>query len=564
MKKFIVIGMLLLAVKTKAQIGIGTTSPNSTLDVSGSLATKIRIFTTTYTADITDCNLIFTGTSATTITLPDATTITGRMYVIKNASTNTSALTIATTSSQTIDGITSQALTSAYQTLTVVSNGTGWNIMAYGLPAGSGTNWSQGGNAVIGITTLGTTTNYSLPFITNNIERMRMNTSGNLGINTTSQTEKLQVEGNIRLSGSGRSIFFDGVSDPYAGIKNVSRTGEVNELMLFSGNDVSGLYGADRIRLATHEIHLATSSTNAGVNSGDPTSFYESTTNAPTRLLIDQNGSVGINVASSATFNSTNPEKLYINSGTATNTALYATGDVNDFLQLNIQNSNNGNFASSDIVATANNGTSGTVYIDMGINSQGYSTGSSTILNGTNTAYLFATGTDFYIGNGAQNKDLIFFTNTGATGPDGTERMRITSTKMTVRNDLFPEYNNSFSLGSTTLKWKEVYATNGTIQTSDRRLKTNIQELKYGLKEVLALNPVRYNWKTTPSADNKIGLIAQDVRKIIPEVVVGDEAKENIGMNYAELVPVLINAIKEQQQQIDELKKEMKSLKTKH
>jgi hypothetical protein len=449
MKKLFVIGMLVLSAYTQAQVGIGTTSPNSTLDVRGSQSGNIQIFTTAYTATSTDYNLIFTGSSATTVTLPTAVGITGRIYCVKNASTNTSVLTIATTSAQTIDGVSTQALNNPYQTLTVISDGSNWHIMGYGLPSGSGTNWSQGGNAVGGVTNLGTTTAFALPFITNNTEKMRISSTGNVGIGQT-------------------------------------------------------------------------------------------------------------------TFSGSNPEKLYINSGTATNTALYATGDVNDYLQINIQNANNGNFASSDIVATANDGTSSTVYIDMGINSQGYSSGNSSILNGSNTAYLYATGTDFYIGNGAQNKDLIFFTNTGASGPDGAERMRITSTKMTVRNDLFPEYNNSFSLGSSTLKWTAVYATNGTIQTSDRRLKTNIQDLKYGLKEVLALQPVRYNWKTSPNSDNKIGLIAQDVRKIVPEVVVGDESKENIGMNYAELVPVLINAIKEQQQQIELLTKEVNLLKRKN
>jgi hypothetical protein len=105
-----------------------------------------------------------------------------------------------------------------------------------------------------------------------------------------------------------------------------------------------------------------------------------------------------------------------------------------------------------------------------------------------------------------------------------------------------------------------VYATNGTIQTSDKRLKTNIHRLPYGLKEILRMHPVEYNWKTNPNGESKIGLIAQDVRQLIPEVVVGDETKENIGMNYAELVPVLINAIKEQQQQIEELKKKVKRL----
>jgi DNA anti-recombination protein RmuC len=90
-------------------------------------------------------------------------------------------------------------------------------------------------------------------------------------------------------------------------------------------------------------------------------------------------------------------------------------------------------------------------------------------------------------------------------------------------------------------------------------LKKNIHGLPYGLKEVMMLNPVGYNWRDN-TGGNKIGLIAQEVRKVIPEVVVGDEAKENLGMNYAEMVPVLINAIKEQQQQIEILMKQVKAL----
>jgi len=82
------------------------------------------------------------------------------------------------------------------------------------------------------------------------------------------------------------------------------------------------------------------------------------------------------------------------------------------------------------------------------------------------------------------------------------------------------------------------------------------------LKEVMKLQPVSYDWKDN-SGQHKIGLIAQEVKKIVPQVVSGDEQKENLGMNYAELVPVLINAIKEQQQQIDALKKELSDLKKK-
>jgi hypothetical protein len=56
---------------------------------------------------------------------------------------------------------------------------------------------------------------------------------------------------------------------------------------------------------------------------------------------------------------------------------------------------------------------------------------------------------------------------------------------------------------------------------------------------------------------NKIGLLAQDVKSIIPEVVVGDEKKENLGMNYAEMVPVLINAIKTLSKEIDTLENQI-------
>lgn len=432
------------AITTSAQVGIGTTTPNSTLDINGSLATKITSFSANYTAGATDYHLIFTGTSAATLTLPTASSITGRTYTIKNASSDTAVLTINTTSSQTIDGATSQVMGNYMQTMTVISDGSNWKISN-----GNGTGWLLGGNVVSTEKALGTLSNHDLPIIANGTELMRFFASGNVSV------------------------------------------------------------GSDTL---------------------DPDS--------PEVFRVDG--------GSSTTYNLIN-----------------GVGNRNGYLQFNIQNLNNGNFASSDIVATANNGTESTVYIDMGINSQGYSSGNSSILNGSNTAYIYSTGGHFYIGNGAQNKDLVFFTNAGATGADGTERMRITGTKITMRNDLYPEYNNNFSLGSSTLKWTAVYATNGTIQTSDRRLKTNIRKLPYGLKEVMEMSPVEYNWKTNPNGEHKIGLIAQDVRQLIPEVVVGDETKENIGMNYAELVPVLINAIKEQQKQIEELKKKVKRLERK-
>lgn len=71
-------------------------------------------------------------------------------------------------------------------------------------------------------------------------------------------------------------------------------------------------------------------------------------------------------------------------------------GNTNSYAQLNIQNSNAGTAASSDVVATANNGTETVNYIDMGINSSAYS--ATGVLGGANNAYLYATGNDFVIG----------------------------------------------------------------------------------------------------------------------------------------------------------------------
>jgi hypothetical protein len=565
MKKTILLFFLAcFAIGAYSQVGIGTTSPNSTLDVRGSLSVNTSTFTSSVAVSSTDHIMIFTGTTAATATLPTAVGCTGRIYYFKNASTTvpTPVLTVATSSSQTIDASASITVDDANEIVCVVSDGTNWRIVNMVLPnANASTSWSQGGNGVSALRNFGTTNNYDVPFITNNIERMRLNTSGNLGIGTSSQTEKLQVEGNIRLSGSNRSIFFDATSDPYAGIKNVTRTPETNELLLFSGNDFSTSYGPDRIRLATHEIHLATANSNPATNSGDATSNFENTTTYPTRLYINPAGNVAIGTT---TFDDTYPEKLLVDAGTTNSVnAIVAQGTINNYFQLNVQNLSNGNWASSDIVATANNGNESTVYIDMGINSQGYSTGSSSILNGSNTAYIYATGNHFFIGNGAQNKDLVFFTNSGGTGADGQERMRITTSAITTNLPFQPANDNSYTLGAVGKRWSVVYAANGTIQTSDARLKTNIHSLNYGLKEVMAMKPVQYNWKDNSSASPKIGFIAQEIKELVPEVVSGDEAIENLGMNYAELIPVLVNAIKEQQQQIDQLKKEIQQLKKK-
>ena len=95
--------------------------------------------------------------------------------------------------------------------------------------------------------------------------------------------------------------------------------------------------------------------------------------------------------------------------------------------------------------------------------------------------------------------------------------------------------------------------------SSDKNLKYNIEPLNGSLSKILELEPVAFNWKD----DDKIsiGLIAQDVEKIFPEVVSGEEGSKVV--NYGILVAPLIEAVKEQQKEINELKAEIEALKLK-
>jgi hypothetical protein len=92
-------------------------------------------------------------------------------------------------------------------------------------------------------------------------------------------------------------------------------------------------------------------------------------------------------------------------------------------------------------------------------------------------------------------------------------------------------------------------------ETSDSTLKENIATITSALEKVKQLRGVSYQWKASDKDknENKIGLIAQEVEKVIPEVIqTSPEGQKAI--SYSKLVALLIEAIKDQQIQIEELK----------
>lgn len=101
-----------------------------------------------------------------------------------------------------------------------------------------------------------------------------------------------------------------------------------------------------------------------------------------------------------------------------------------------------------------------------------------------------------------------------------------------------------------TLLSSNMIASPGYLHTSDARLKDNITPITDALAKVKALQGVSFSYKNIPG--RKVGLIAQNVEKIVPEVVVTDSTGMK-SVEYDSLVGLLIEAIKEQQLEIEQL-----------
>lgn len=116
----------------------------------------------------------------------------------------------------------------------------------------------------------------------------------------------------------------------------------------------------------------------------------------------------------------------------------------------------------------------------------------------------------------------------------------------------------SYDLGDQSNPWIDVFGLNAYTQTSDLRHKTNILNLPNSLNKILKLRPVSYNWKINNNG-KRLGFIAQEVEKILPEVVTKDSLG-NYGMRYSEIIPLLTKGIQDQQEIIDTLRQQINLL----
>ena len=137
-----------------------------------------------------------------------------------------------------------------------------------------------------------------------------------------------------------------------------------------------------------------------------------------------------------------------------------------------------------------------------------------------------------------------------------TERMRIETNAVRFSTDEVTPTGAGKDLGSPTYQWRDIFLS-GTANaanfntTSDATLKTNVETLSGSLDAVTSLRGVSFDW--LENGGSEIGVIAQEVEAVLPDVVsTNDEGIKSV--KYGNMVAVLIEAIKEQQAQIDELK----------
>ena len=209
---------------------------------------------------------------------------------------------------------------------------------------------------------------------------------------------------------------------------------------------------------------------------------------------------------------------------------------------------------------SANNNSAGTNSVAMGNN---------TTASGNNSTAMG------YFTTASGNKTTAMGANTTASDYASLVIGQFNSSGSSVTNNAtsFNTANTAFVIGNGTASnaksdaFKVMFNGDATVSndltvsgdvviSSDARLKSNIVSLGYTLSKLLQIDGKSYEMK----GKQKIGVLAQEIKEVFPELVSEDD-NEMLAVNYQGLVPVLINALKEQeskiidqQTQIDELK----------
>lgn len=434
-----------------------------------------------------------------------------------------------------------------------------------------------------------------------------INASGNVGIGTTSPAEKLSVSGAIISTG--------GITGHGANRTSLSQEGGNGAFWQSYGANASTV-GTFSLRQATSDfstnrvaLHI-NSSGNVGIGTTSPSGLLHlqgNTTNPVTQVIDNLNAgtSAGTRISfryqgtetgyiynrfNGADFNTDIGSSDYLRILTASTERMRITSGgqvqisspISDALKLTNTNSGayNGVLIQNDALnqvvlgiggstvggSNQNRGYSGTVsnidYYLMTNNTErmritsGGDVGIGTTaplskLTVSGNLSLFTTN-QIRIYNSAKN-NWAEMSSPLVTGDSEIDFKLVTKSGIFYVSPIGTVYINTLGTGL-------VYSNGGNLTStnpSDSRLKNDITDLQYGLNEILQLRPVSYNWKDDKINQGKqFGFIAQEVQEVMPELVKEFETEEGnrLGLDKEGIYAALVNAIQEQQKQIEELK----------
>jgi hypothetical protein len=369
---------------------------------------------------------------------------------------------------------------------------------------------------------------------------------GNVLIGTTTDSSyKLDVNGTGRFynTGGSNTLVVSGTGSPYKSILDLQYS--------------SGVYGATLTYDANPEILTIENygRTASGTTQGD-INFRTKVNNTTPTDVLNIDGFTG-----AATFSSTvTSTKGYFSSNGATDstTAILANASTNDSTSYAaIFGSLNAGYRM--VVRADGNVGIGTTVPNSTLAVQGViSKYTTTGIDGTfDNIIKYGYYADLNTSGGANAARWIGIDGSVTAGGAVSNVLRIraygggTGNSAPVSVADFRGDQTSYFYSSITVAGS-ITATADVTAYSDARLKENVITIDNALEKVKALRGVFYNRIDTEDKSRKVGVIAQEIQEVLPEVV--SVSNDTLGVAYGNIVSVLIEAIKEQQTQIEELK----------
>ena len=194
--------------------------------------------------------------------------------------------------------------------------------------------------------------------------------------------------------------------------------------------------------------------------------------------------------------------------------------------------------------------TSGGIVTYFGDGSKLSNTGSSISTNTTNQAQFitYVTGTGSTSGLGVTTTGLVFNPSSNSLGIGTTNP----TSKLTVQGNISV---SGFSTFSGNVFVSGIITATDYDSASDIRLKENIQKIDNPIDKIIRIEGVTFDWKSNNKSS--MGVIAQNIEKVLPQLVNGGDSKT---VNYNGIIGLLIECVKTQQEQIDNLNRRLDDL----